>query len=459
MRNMTLQAIANACGGTYYGSSEDAGRIVSGVTIDSRKMSAGCLFIATVGERVDGHSFAREVYERGALCCVVERVLEKSVAGSHPYIVVQSSFQALKDIAAYYRQQLTLKVVGITGSVGKTSTKETIASVLSQRYKVCKTQGNFNNEVGLPLTVLGISDDIEVAVLEMGISNFGEMSRLTRIARPDICVITNIGTCHLENLGDRDGVLKAKTEIFEGMSDDGLVVLNGDDDKLRSIDAVYGQKPFFFGIENKVASYASDIADFGLAGTDCMLHIDGCEDTFAVHIPVPGRHMVYNALAGAVTGFRLGLSPDEIARGLAKLEAISGRNRIITTSGYTIIDDCYNANPMSMRASIDVLKTAAGRKVCILGDMFELGAEENSLHYAVGAYAAQQQIDVLIAVGKLSGETARGAQEAGMSEVHYFSGKKNLFLTLDNLLKAGDTILVKASHGMEFPEIVEYLTK
>ena len=232
MKGMTLEAVAKACDGIYHGSDGDKIKEVSAITTDSRQIQPQGMFIAIKGARSDGHAYIDSCYEKGALCCISEQELPGE---KRPYIQVESSLQALKDIAQLYRANLDIKVVGITGSVGKTSTKETIAAVLSQKYKVLKTQGNFNNEIGLPLTIFRLTEEDEIAVLEMGISDFGEMTRLTKIAQPDICVITNIGLCHLENLKSREGILKAKTEIFKSMNPDGTVILNGDDDKLITI--------------------------------------------------------------------------------------------------------------------------------------------------------------------------------------------------------------------------------
>lgn len=243
MKNMTPGRMAEVCGGTYYGRDEDRDREVTAITTDSRKAEPGGLFAAIVGERVDGHDFIASVFEKGALCVIAERTPD--AAGN--YILVESTLDALKKLAEYYLEQLRIPVVGITGSVGKTSTKEMVAAVLSQKYCTLKTAGNFNNELGLPLTVFRLRDEHEIAVLEMGISNFGEMHRLAKIAKPDTCVITNIGQCHLEFLGDRDGILRAKTEIFDFLREDGYIILNGEDDKLETVTEVRGIRPVFFG--------------------------------------------------------------------------------------------------------------------------------------------------------------------------------------------------------------------
>ena len=290
---MSLQKIADACGGTYHGPEESLSREVSCVVIDSRKIQKDGLFIAIRGARVDGHSFIPQVMEKGALCSVSEQDLGDV---PYPYIKVDSCEQALKDIAEHYRRSLDIKVVGISGSVGKTSTKEMIASVLSQKYNVLKTEGNFNNEIGLPLTVFNLREEHEVAVLEMGISGFGEMTRLARIARPDICVITNIGVAHIENLGSRDGILRAKTEMFAFMNPDGTIILNGDDDKLRRFTPDNGIQPVYFGLDPSCPYHAEQIRNMGLKGTTAEFVTPS--ERFEAHISIPGDHMVYNALAG-----------------------------------------------------------------------------------------------------------------------------------------------------------------
>lgn len=446
MKSMSLREIAAVCGGTYFGEETKLDMEVTGVAIDSRKVADGYLFVPIKGARVDGHDFIPQVMEKGALCTLSEHELEDA---DHPYILVSSSEQALKDLAEHYRKALDIKVVGITGSVGKTSTKEMIASVLSQKYNVLKTAGNFNNEIGLPLTIFNIRDEHEVAVLEMGISDFGEMNRLAKMARPDICVITNIGLCHLENLIDRDGVLKAKTEMFNYKQPDAKIILNGDDDKLITVTGAQ-----FFGLSTERDAFADNIHSLSLRGTTCTLHLG--DNNIDVLIPIPGHHMVYNALAGAMVGRELGLTPEEIKAGIEALVPVSGRNNMISTDAFLIIDDCYNANPISTNASLDVLATADSRKVAILGDMFELGENEKELHRGVGEHAAEKEIDVLICIGPLSKNTADGAL-GKKTAVYHFDTKADFLSKAESLLCKDDCILVKASHGMEFPEIVEKL--
>lgn len=450
MENMTLQNIASCCGGTYFGDENQKNVEVSGIAIDSRKVQKGGIFVPIRGARVDGHDFIPAVMEAGALACLSEKEL-KNPAGT--YILVRSAREALKKIAAFYRQSLGILVVGITGSVGKTSTKEMIASVLKEKYRVHKTEGNYNNEIGLPLTIFDIKKEHEIAVLEMGISDFGEMSRLSEIANPDIGVITNIGLCHLENLGSRDGILKAKTEMFSHMRGGGVVILNGDDDKLRTVREVNGKKPVFYGLREGDA-YATDIEPLGMEGVRMKLCLRG-ESRQAV-IPLPGEHNVYNALAAACVGDACGMDLDAICRGIETAGTISGRSNLIKKGGITVIDDCYNANPVSMRASLDVLSQADGRKIAVLGDMGELGKDERRLHAEIGSYAARKEIDLLYCAGDLSKEMAQGASALGMT-VFWFDKKEDLVKRLLSDIKKGDALLVKASHFMEFSKIVEAL--
>lgn len=462
MRNMTLRRIADACGGILHEKNQMADQEVEEIVTDSRQAGPGALFAAIQGERVDGHRFIPSVFEQGALCVISERELPEDTKGS--WIKVLSTLQALKDIAEYYLRLMNIPVVGITGSVGKTSTKEMVAAVLSRKYHTLKTLGNFNNELGLPLTVFRLRDEDEIAVLEMGISNFGEMHRLAKIARPDTCVITNIGQCHLEFLGDRDGILRAKTEIFDFLKPDGHIILNGNDDKLVTVRSVNGIEPLFFGLPEAAGSaqprlgiWADEIVSRGLKGVSCRIHTP--EGDFPVLIPMPGRHMVMNALAGTAVGLTYGLTLREIREGIESLQSLSGRFHILETEKYTVIDDCYNANPVSMKASLEVLSQGEGRRVAILGDMGELGERERQLHREVGAFAGRCGIDKLVAVGPLCRELAEAAREENpkLSVAHYH-GLEDLMGHLEEELRKGDTVLVKASHFMEFSRLVERIT-
>ena len=455
MKGLTLERIAHVCGGSYIGKEEDLGREVTMIATDSRKVEAGGLFAAIKGERSDGHDFLPAVFAQGALAALGEREIPDA-AGN--YIRVPSTVEALGAIAECYLEQLQIPVVGVTGSVGKTSTKEMIAAVLAQKYRVLKTAGNFNNALGLPLTIFGLGQEHEIAVLEMGINHFGEMHALAKIAKPNICVITNIGECHLEFLGDRDGVLRAKSEIFDFLRPDGRVILNGDDDKLAQLTEVKGIRPVFFGLGAGNEIYADHIEKKGLDGISCRIHTRQGE--FAAQIPVPGLHMVRNALAGTAVGLECGLTLAQIRAGIESLQPLSGRFHIVRTEYCTIIDDCYNANPMSMKGSLNVLQDAQGRKVAILGDMGELGSEEAELHREVGVYAGGLDIDCCICVGPLCRHLADGIAEVNPKmQVCCFEDIEALFGKLSQLVQRDDTVLVKASHFMHFEQIVQCLEK
>ena len=464
---LTIRQIAEAAKGRLvYGGPEDAREAfletnVDSVVLDSRQVRSGGVFVATVGERVDGHSFAESVFEKGAVLAVVQREPEDSEHWNN-YLVVEDTLVALKDIAEAYRKTLSIPVVGITGSVGKTSTKEFIAGVLSEKYHVLKTEGNYNNEIGVPLTLLKIRPEHTAAVIEMGISDFGEMHRLSKMARPDIAVITNIGQCHLENLKDRDGVLRAKTEIFDFMSPNGKICLNGDDDKLRTVMATADREVRFFGlgVENGAHVYATDVEEKGLWGSRAVLH-NGAGDSYEAEVPLPGIHMVLNATAAACVAECLGLTLTEIQAGMKRVKAIGGRNNLIRTEKYTIIDDCYNANPVSMKAGIDLLCMADTETVAILGDMFELGENSDAMHGEVGAYAAEKGVGHVICVGVNSRHMYEVARRGAKTRVTYFETREELLHSLETVREAlvpeGSTVLVKASHGMHFAEAVELL--
>lgn len=483
--DFTIEEIAAAAGGTLMlcgngGVKRDT--CVTSMTLDSRKAEEGCVFFATLGERTDGHKFIAEVFGKGAALAVtqkspgqVEAEYGCGASGWGSYLLVEDTLQALKSIAEAYRKKLNVKVVGITGSVGKTSTKEFIAGVLAEKYNVLKTEGNFNNEVGVPLTLLRLRRQHQVAVVEMGISDFGEMHRLSRMARPDICVMTNIGQSHLEKLKDRDGILRAKSEIFDFMAEDGEICLNGGDDKLSPLTSINGHVPHFFGLGGNPAEEVSavGIESRGLWGSEAELMFGAGEGRnvpaaggsvrVRIHVPLPGVHMVLNAAAAACVGRLMGLTPEEIAAGVAKVAPVSGRNNLLRLERYTLIDDCYNANPASMKAALDLLSMADTDKTAILGDMFELGEDSERLHGEIGIYAARAGIQRLFCVGKQSRymyEAAAGA--GGVRELRYFATRDELLESLgqnEGLIPEGGTVLVKASHGMDFPGVVDFLIK
>ena len=452
MKDMTLDAMAKACRGQLCGANTMQFLNARGIVIDSRMVQDDYVFVAIKGERTDGHRYIEQVFADGALAVVTEQPLTIS----KPYILVDSTRQALKDLAAFYLSRLDVKVVGISGSVGKTSTKEMIASVLSRKYQVHKTKGNFNNEIGLPLTIFKLEETHQAAVLEMGISDFGVLHRLAAVAQPDIAVLTNIGMSHLKTLGSRDGILKAKTEMFDHLRGDACVILNGDDDLLCTLTQVNGKPPIFYGIgaSRHKQAYASDIENLGLRGIRLTIHL--ADEAIRVRIPIPGEHNVYNALAAAAVGRQLGLTNEEIKDGIENARTIDGRTNLIETRNMTVIDDCYNANPLSMKASIDVLATALGRTIAVLGDMGDLGQDERSLHYEVGRHLAEKGIDILFCAGTLSHETARAVREHNPGcTVYEYDKRDDMVKELLPFLQEGDSVLVKASHFMEYADVVE----
>lgn len=455
MKNLTLDNITKACGGTLYFSDDvDHAAEATGVAIDSRLIKNGYIFVAINGAKVDGHSFINEVIENGAMAAICEKLPDNP---NGPCILVENSVRALQALGRFYRDQISAKVVGITGSVGKTSTKEVIAGVLSKKYKTYKTEGNLNNLIGVPLTILRIQEDVEIAVVEMGINQFGEMSILTSVAKPDVAVITNIGECHLAFLNDRDGVLKAKTEIFEGLKKDGLVVLCKDDDKLATITEVNGKKPVFYGVDCEDANYsAENIVYHELNGSESEI-IGPNNIRFHANMPLPGKHMLSNALAATAVARIFAMNEEEITAGLHDLHSVGGRNNVMRLPDITIIDDCYNANPTSTKASLDMLRAVRGKRVAVLGDMFELGKDEVMHHYELGAYAARLLIDTIICIGELSRNTYEGAMKAKASNVYYFASVDEALPELMNIISQNETVLCKASNGMNFGRVVNFL--
>lgn len=446
MKKFTLGEIAESCGGKFVGSDSDKNIEITSVERDSRQIKDGSLFLAIKGERVDGHDYIEKCFAAGAVCAVCEKV---PVNATKPYILVDSTLEAVKKIAKAYRQKFDIPVVGVSGSVGKTSTKEMLYAVLSQKFRTHKTQGNLNNELGVPLTLLSMPEDTQAAVIEMGISDFGEMTRLSEMVQPTICVLTIIGCCHLENLGDRDGVLKAKTEMFKNAAENAEYILNGDDDKLYSVTEVNGKKPIYFGFAGDNDYYAEDIENNGEGGIYCTLCFDNTR--LNVNIPAIGSYMVSNALAAVAAGRLLGLSDEQLINGVQSYKTVGSRANVINTGKIRIIDDCYNANPTSVKASLDTLVNFSGRKVAILGDMKELGTEELKLHYETGKYAKDKGVDLVIAAGPLAKELAKGA------DGEWFESVDQVKSAIPALINEGDTVLVKASHSMHFEEIVDFL--
>ena len=409
------------------------------ITTDSRNCPKGSIFFALKGDKFDGNQYAGKALASGCVYAVIDN--PDYYIGERT-ILVDNVLKTLQQLAHHHRKVLGLPIIGITGTNGKTTTKELLAAVLSTKFNLLYTEGNFNNEIGLPLTVFNLREEHEVAVLEMGISHFGDMEPLARIAHPDVCVITNIGYAHLENLGTRDGILKEKTSMFDFMNPEGTVILNGDDDKLRGYTSKRGIQPVYFGLDPTCPFHAEQIQKMGLKGTVATFVTPS--SSFSAHVSIPGDHMISNALAGVAVGYALGMKDEEIIRGIEKLVPIAGRNNLIEAEHYTIIDDCYNANPASMKSSLDVLAFADTRTVAILGDMGELGADEKKMHAEVGSYAVKKGISLLICIGTLSAEMANAARTASEASsdsdtktlVYHFDTKEAFYRQMDQLLKA-----------------------
>jgi UDP-N-acetylmuramoyl-tripeptide--D-alanyl-D-alanine ligase len=441
-----ISELAAAIGARLVG--EDT--VIESVSTNSREMGVNTLFVPLKGERFDAHDFIDGAVEGGAVAVVSQRECSINV----PVLYVDDTHKALGDIARYYRESMPVKVVGITGSVGKTTTKDMIANVLSQRYNTLKTEGNFNNDIGVPLTLFRLEEDNEVAVIEMGMNHFDEIKYLAGIAKPDIGVITNVGVSHIENLGSREGILKAKCELLDELGD-GLKVLNGDDDMLITIKSSYSNISYHTADSSDGDIYAQDIEPHGIDGIGCTI-VCG-ELRLRVNIPVPGKHMVANALAAARVAMELGLSAEEIKSGIESFKPTAMRMDVIRGERYTVLNDVYNANPVSTMAGIEVLSYAEGTRCCILGDMLELGKYADKLHAEVGEYAVSKGIEHIVCIGSLSRSMYEAAAAKRSEGVYYFADKQSFISKADEILEDKMTLLVKASRGMHFEEIINYL--
>lgn len=443
---LTLKQVEQATGGRLYG----ADAAVATVVIDSREVVPGALYVAIAGDRFDGHDFCAAAIENGAAALVCSREVSVDV----PYVLVKDTRQALLDIAGFYRASLPqLQVVGLTGSVGKTTTKEMTYAVLAQKYKAIKTEGNLNNEIGMPKTLFRLQNDTQAAVIEMGMSDFGEIARMTVAARPDVGVITNIGVSHIAYLGSRDGILKAKTELLLGMPKGAPLLLNGDDDKLSS----FTSKDYdirLFAIDNpKAAVRATHISEEN-GQTHFTVQFAG--GTQPVTIPTIGRHNVYDALAAFGVGLSLAVEPAQIAAGLLNYVPAGMRQRIRTVGDITVVEDCYNASPDSQRAALEVLSALpAQRKIAVLGDMLELGDYADEAHRQVGQYAAAQSVDLLFGCGTYAKSIVEAASKTIPAQ--HFETKEALFAALLQEIQPGDAVLFKASRGMAFEDVMQKL--
>ena len=450
MKELTLKQIADWCGGKVSARFEHLR--VSRMQSDSRKVRSGDLFVALKGAKADGHDFAETAINHGAVAALVSRPISEKL----PSIEVEDTLRAYGDIAAGYRKLTGVKVVGITGSVGKTTTKEMTASVLEAAYHTAKTEGNHNNNLGLPMTIMDMPENTEVAVLEMGMNHSGEMEYLSSIARPDLAIITNIGTMHIEHLGTREGILQAKLEIMRGMPDDGVGVFNGDEPLLWNIRAIGKHKKYYYGIENHACDVtATDIVELD-DGVRFVVH--GFGQQFELFVPMLGRHAVYNALAAATVGLLLGVKPEQIQARFSSFHNTGMRQKIYVKNGVTIIEDCYNAGPESTEAALDVLAgiKTDGRRIAVLGDMLELGNRSAAEHYRIGRLAVGKA-DLLLTYGEHSVRTLTGAITGGMNPktTDHFDTHEDMAHMLKMRVSEGDVVLFKGSRGMRMEKVLQ----
>ena len=458
MERLTLGEILTAVNGTLLGQFNDLSATVDSVVTDSRKARPDALFVPLVGERFDGHAYINAALDAGAVGCFTARERESYLPGKF-YIKVASPLRALRDLAAYYRTKFPIPLVGITGSVGKTTTKDMIAAVLATKYNVLKTEGNMNSREGMPLTLLRLDSSHEIAVIEMGMSQASEIDYLSGIAKPDVAVITNVGDAHIENLGSRENIFKAKCEIFNHLKPGGTAILNGDDELLCTLRNAVPFETVFCGTNQGADYRAADISADQGNSIRCTAVTPG--ETYEMEIPALGRHMIYPALMAAAVGARFGLSREQILEGILCFKPTKMRMNVLRRGqDITILNDAYNANPQSMRAAIGVLSDSKSAfKLAVLGDMFELGSLAAALHAGVGEYLGKAGIHCLVAVGELSEHMARAAEKAGVPAVFHCTDKGAAIPVLKDTVRPNSTILVKASRGMAMEELVDYLKR
>ncbi len=448
MQTLLLNEIAKGIGASLTG---DAA--VSGISIDSRTVNKGDLYIAIKGENFDGHDFARSAVENGAAAVMCHKEIDVDC----PVLMVEDTEKAFLALASWYRSKFTFPVVGLTGSVGKTTTKEMICAALSSEFNTLKTEGNLNNQIGVPRTLMRLDSDLQAAVIEMGMDNKGQISVLSLCAKPTVAVITNIGVSHMENLGSREGILAAKLEILEGLAEGAPVFLNGDDPYLMSAH-IEDRPVIYFGINNSVCKYKAENINSDVTSTTFEIHYD--EKVTEVEIPAIGKHNVYNALAAFAVATELGISPEKSVKGLLDYQPSGMRQRINQKCGITFIEDCYNASPDSVRAAINTLASfKTGRRVAVLGDMLELGSVSDDAHRDSGMLAAKKGVDAVFTYGEKSVLTAMKAEEMGVDKTCHYTDKQALASDVLSYIKPGDIVLFKASRGMKLEDVIESVYK
>ncbi|WP_203364471.1 UDP-N-acetylmuramoyl-tripeptide--D-alanyl-D-alanine ligase [Bacillus sp. REN10] len=432
-------------------------RVIEGVTIDSRKATNGQLFIPFKGEHTDGHIYVRQAIEQGAGAALWQKDVPNPPEDL-PILIVEDTLIALQQLAKAYRNELSVKVVGVTGSNGKTTTKDMVTSLLSLKYKVQKTEGNYNNHIGLPLTILSLCSETEVAVLEMGMSGKGEIDLLTKLASPDVAVITNIGESHLQDLGSREAISEAKMEIINGLSEEGCLIYQGDEPLLRErVENMETLQAKTFGFEENNDLYPLTVEALQTGSRFTVNAVPGIDFT----LPVLGRHNVSNAMAAMLVAHEMGIEYKEMKAGLASVELTKMRMEWVEgVRGVKIINDTYNASPTSMKAAIELTAQMPGfeKKILVLGDMLELGLDEELFHYQVGQTINGEAINYLFTFGRLGQFIAAGAKNSlGEDRIFAFTDKQELLEKLSSILTGGELITIKASRGMRLEEIVQAL--
>jgi len=449
---ITPKTICKICNGILI--TGDEYKKIEGFSIDTRTLTTGDLYVAIKGENVDGSKYIKEAFRKGAIGCITDKDIEISNVENRIIIKVEDTIKSLQEIAKYKRSLYDIPVVAVTGSVGKTSTKDIIASVVGQKYNVLKTEGNYNNHLGVPLTLLRLKEHT-AAVIEMGMNHFNEISVLTDIAKPTVAVITNVGTSHIGNLGSRENILKAKLEILEGLKDNGTIIINNDNDLLNNwAQTVDKYKPFTYGIANKSKLSPENIKEDNFC-TEYEINISG--EKYNVKVPVVGRHFVYNSLCAIAVGKALNIDSKSIVEGIANFKLTDKRMDFRKIKNDAIVlADYYNASYDSVKSALEVVKDyKANRKIAVLGDMLELGDFAIKLHEDVGLEVVKNNIDILITVGELSKHIAKVARENGLKEVYECENNKEAAKILNSKIQKDDLVLLKASNGMKFGEIFD----
>ncbi len=453
MHNLTIGEVVKATGGKLLKGNENA--VFSKIGKDSRAVEDNMLYVAIKGERFDGNDYAVASLEGGAMGCLVSREIE----GEGNIILVEDTVKALGQLASYYRQKFSIPFIGVTGSVGKTTTKDMIACVLAAKYKTHSTLKNHNNHIGLPFTLFELNNSDEISVIEMGMSGFGEIDYLASLVKPQTAVLTNIGLSHIENLGSRENILKAKCEMLNHLDKNGFVLLCGDDDMLLSLDGELEFEHKYYGIENQNCDIVAKNIIQDKFSTKFEICCDG--KSYEAEIPVLGEHNVKNALCAFGVGIHYNIEPETVIKALRSFVPGPMRQNIIPSEGMTIINDCYNSSPSSVEAGLKTLRQVGGkRKIAVLGDMLEMGDLSRELHLLCGKYVVESKTDFLVCVGDKSRFIAEGAIKEGFDKenTRFFETNKEVNDFLDTFLKKDDVVLVKASRGMKLEEIVNHIT-